>query len=110
MDEWIFAQRDRRVRYLQCALLPGLLVEALQDFPVDAETQNPTGDFIVVRHCVALYLQFGINGQDGVRGVAARVPGNGRNPRWFRFLGGRLRLERSFLFFVSILKHIHAGF
>lgn len=58
---------------------------------------------------MALYLQFGINGQQEVRGAAGVPPGNDRKSRRFGLLGVRLGLHRGFLRFVSILKHVHFG-
>lgn len=58
----------RLLLYLQSALLSGLLVVALQNLAVDPQAQNLSGNLVVVSHCVALYLQFGISGHGEVSG------------------------------------------
>lgn len=106
----------RWLQYLQCALLSSLLVEALKHFAIDPQAQNLTGDLIIVRHCVALYLQFGINGQGEVCGLAVRVlsvSSRRSGLLLFRVVRVRLRLSlrrsRRFLLFVSILEHVYTG-
>lgn len=55
--------------YLQCALLPSLLIGAFQNLPIDPQPKDLTGDLILVCHRVTLYLQFGELRQGEVRGI-----------------------------------------
>lgn len=95
--------------YLQRALDSSLLIEALQDFPIDPQAQNLTGDFVIVRHCVAFYLQFGVNRHGEVWGLGVLVVRRGTG--WVTLRLPRLFwLRQLFLLNISILKHVqHLG-